>query len=380
MAHIQRRGRDRWRARYIGPDGRERSKTFRRRVDAERFLATVEAGKLRGEWIDPRLGRRTFGEWAAQFEASRVNLERTTRAQREVALRTHILPWFGDRPLGSITEMDVRAFLGELLRSGMAPSYATKHLRILSQILKAAVRNQLVPRNPCDGVEAPGEAPVEETTFLTPEELNRLVEAFEARFRPMVLLAGYRGLRFGELGGLRPRRVNLLLGKLEVVEALKEVAGQLYFGPPKHRRLRTIALPPFLVEALQHHLEAHPPRNDLLFTNPDGSMLRRSNFDRRVWAPAVRTAGIDPRLTFHGLRHTAVSILIAQGASIVELAAIMGWSRSTAVAMAMRYGHLFAVRDEHLTDAIERVYRGAGRPGDGLSSPEGIRKDERWGQ
>ncbi len=185
----------------------------------------------------------------------------------------------------------------------------------------------------------------------------------------MVLLAGYRGLRFGELAGLRPKRVNLLLGKLDVAEALKEVAGQLYFGPPKWGRVRSIALPPFLVEGLGRHLEDFPPKNDLVFTNPDGSMLRRSNFERRIWAPAVRRAGVDERLTFHGLRHTAVSILIAEGASIVELAATMGWSRSTAVAMAMRYGHLFAARERQLTEALEQVYRSARsarRPGDGL--------------
>ena len=65
-------------------------------------------------------------------------------------------------------------------------------------------------------------------------------------------------------------------------------------------------------------------------------MLRRSNFNRPAWAPAVALAGVDPCLTFHGLRHSAVSILVAQGASLVELAATMGWSRSTAAAMTMR--------------------------------------------
>ena len=73
-------------------------------------------------------------------------------------------------------------------------------------------------------------------------------------------------------------------------------------------------------------------------------------------------AGLDERLTFHGLRHTAVSTRLA---SIVELAAVMGWAPSTAVAMSMRYGHLFAARDEHLTEALERVYRSARRPNDG---------------
>jgi hypothetical protein len=64
MAHVQRRGKNRYRARYIAPDGRERSRTFTRRVEAERFLAAVETAKLRGEWRDPRLGRVTFAKWA----------------------------------------------------------------------------------------------------------------------------------------------------------------------------------------------------------------------------------------------------------------------------------------------------------------------------
>ena len=125
-----------------------------------------------------------------------------------------------------------------------------------------------------------------------------------------------------------------------------------------------VSLPPFLVDLLRAHMEAFPPRGDLVFTSQDGTLLRRSNFERRIWAPAVFRAGLDERLTFHGLRHTAVSVLIAEGASIVELAAIMGWAPSTAVAMSMRYGHLFAARDERLTDALERLYRNARGPTD----------------
>lgn len=71
--------------------------------------------------------------------------------------------------------------------------------------------------------------------------------------------------------------------------------------------------------------EVNSPINDLLFTSPEGSLLRRSHFDRRVFTPAVKGVGCDPGLTFHGLHHSAVSILIAEGASIVELAAVMGW-------------------------------------------------------
>lgn len=78
-----------------------------------------------------------------------------------------------------------------------------------------------------------------------------------------------------------------MLGKLEVAEALKETRGRLYFGLPKHGRVRTVSLPPFLVEALREHIDTLPPRDDLVFTNHDGTLLRRSKFDRRIWTPAV---------------------------------------------------------------------------------------------
>jgi hypothetical protein len=71
MAHIQDRpGRDkRWRVRYRGPDGRERSRSFRRKVDAERFAATVEADKARGSWVDPARGAITFAAFVEGVEA-----------------------------------------------------------------------------------------------------------------------------------------------------------------------------------------------------------------------------------------------------------------------------------------------------------------------
>jgi integrase len=202
--------------------------------------------------------------------------------------------------------------------------------------------------------------------FLGLEEVNAVADAVGERYGPMVLLAGYRGLRFGELAGLRPHRIQFLRGRVEVVEALKETGDGHYFGPPNYGRVRSVPLPPFLVEELAGYLAKFPPADDLVFTSPEGSMLRRSNFNRRAWAPAVALAGVDSRLTFHGLRHSAVSILVAQGASLVELAAVMGWSRSTAAAMTMRYGHLFAAQEKRLTDAVEQAYRNARRPVDGL--------------
>jgi hypothetical protein len=89
---------DRWRARYLDPDGRERARTFARKADAQRFLAGVESDKSRGLYVDPAAGRVTLGEYAQKWQASQVH-RRTTAANFDSHLRNHILPTFGDRPL-----------------------------------------------------------------------------------------------------------------------------------------------------------------------------------------------------------------------------------------------------------------------------------------
>ena len=65
MAHIREKSPGQWQVRYRDPSNREQARTFRRKVDAENFLVTVEADKLRGTWTDPRLGKITVSEWRA---------------------------------------------------------------------------------------------------------------------------------------------------------------------------------------------------------------------------------------------------------------------------------------------------------------------------
>jgi len=98
VAHIQRLAKNRWRARYVAPDGRERSRTFERKVDAELFVASVETDKVRGAWVDPRLSKTTFGEWAASWRSTVVHLKPKTRTGYDSPLRTLVLPEFGQTP------------------------------------------------------------------------------------------------------------------------------------------------------------------------------------------------------------------------------------------------------------------------------------------
>jgi Phage integrase family len=151
--------------------------------------------------------------------------------------------------------------------------------------------------------------------FLNPAEVARLADAIGPRYRALVLLGAYGGLRMGELAGLRRGRVDLLRGTVDIAEIVVEVHGQLYTGPPKTRAgRRRIGLPRAVVEELAAHMGPVGPADAHVFTAEKGGVLRTSNFRVKVWLPAVRAAGLAP-LRPHDLRHTAVALWIAAGAN-----------------------------------------------------------------
>ena len=94
---------------------------------------------------------------------------------------------------------------------------------------------------------------------------------------------------------------------------------------------RTVQLPPLIVPSLRHHLDryAQPGDDDLVFVSPRGTRLRRSNFRRRVWLPALTKAGL-PKIHFHDLRHTGNIPTATAGASLRELMARMGHASTRA--------------------------------------------------
>ena len=156
---------------------------------------------------------------------------------------------------------------------------------------------------------------------------------------------------------MRQRRIDVLRGRLEVAESLADVAGEHVFGPTKNYRNRSIVLPRFLRDMLNDHLVNHaaPGPDGLLFTAENGAPLRNSNFNRRVWRPVVATAGLPKSLRMHDLRHTAVALLISQGAHPEAIKRYMGHS-SIAVTMDV-YGHLFPSDAEDLADKLDAMFR-----------------------
>ena len=120
----QGRGRPRWRARYRDPSGRERSRSFARKVDAERFLVGIEDAKLRGAYVDPAAGRVAFLEWAERWERMTVSLRPNTRKDYRTLLKNQVLPAFGGTTLVAIDALAVREWMAELVAGGLSAKRA----------------------------------------------------------------------------------------------------------------------------------------------------------------------------------------------------------------------------------------------------------------
>jgi integrase len=356
MAHIEKRtrgGRVSYRARYRAPDGTERNKTFRRKVDAEKFLATVESAKLRGAWTDPAAGRTTFAAWLEEWWGSAADLRPSTVSRDEAYFSSYILPRLGAVPLAAIRQPDVQAWVAELSGRGFKPATVVKAYQLLGRTMTAAVNADMLPRSPCRAVRLP-RVEREKMRFLNPAEVATLADAIGSRYRALVLLGAYGGLRIGEVAGLRRRRVDLLRGTVDVAEIVVEVRGELYMGPPKTRAgRRIVTLPRSVVEELAEHLGPVGEADAWVFTADKGGGLRPSNFRVKVWRPAVRTAGLAP-LRPHDLRHTAVALWIAAGANPKEVSVRAG---HTSVAFTLdRYGHLFEGHDDELRDRLDVMH------------------------
>ncbi len=337
-----------WRARYLGADGRQRSRSFERKVDAERWLRDELAKIDRGLWVDPSAGDVTFAEWSAGWLEG-LDLKPSTRANYESNLRSRVLPHFGGIPISRITPGVVRSWVTELRESGLSAASVRQARQILHAVLEVAVMDGILPRNAVDPVSPPSVRPRRQL-FLTEAELGRLADAAEQRQETMgslVVLLGWSGLRWGEAVALRGRRVDVDRRRIHVVEAVAEVGGRLEWGTPKTHEGRTVVVPRFVVEMLR----SREP-DGLVFTAPKGGALRTSNFRRDVWHPACQASGMPEGLLVHDLRDTAASLMIASGASIKAVQRALG--HASAKMTLDTYGGLFDEDLEELADRLER--------------------------
>jgi len=336
VASLRKRPDGRWRARYRGPDQRERSKHFDRKVDAEKWLAGVSVSKDRGEWVDPSLSVVRLGEWSQQWLDGQTHLKPSTKTRYASLLATHVVPAFGNVRLSELRHAAIQTWVSSLIDKGLAAATARQAHRVLSLVLDLAVRDGRLPRNPAHGVKMP-KAATPSKRYLSHDQVHALAEEC-GRYRTAVLTLAYCGVRFGELAGLRTSDVDLMRRRITVQRAVVDLGGKLIVGTPKSHQEREVPIPRFLAEMLAEDLHGRD-QDAPAFPSPRGGFIRNYSF-RRQWFDAAATAvGVDG-LTPHELRHTSASLAIASGASVKVIQRMLGHA-SAAMTLDV-YSHLFA--------------------------------------
>jgi len=325
--------------------------TFRTKRDAEVYLSTVRADMERGRWIDPAARQITLRKYATRWLELRPGLRPRTVELYESELRLHILPALGDHELTKITPTTVREWHAAMLRAGTpGRSTVAKCYRLLRAILNTAVADELILRNPCV-IKGAGSETAPERPIASIPEVFDIAEVIEPRFRAMVLVGAFVGLRLGEMLALTRERVDLDTGAIAVVEQYQELKdGTWVLGPPKSAAgVRTVAIPELLIPELTTHLDrfAASGRDGLLFPGTHGQPVRRAAW-YRAWGRALATLGIEG-MKPHDLRHTGNTLAAMTGASTKELMARFGQSTSRA---ALIYQHATRDRDQQIADGL----------------------------
>ncbi|MCX4093656.1 tyrosine-type recombinase/integrase [Nocardia sp. alder85J] len=296
MGFVDKTAGGKFKAYWREPSGSQRSKTFGTEREAKAFLAQVEVSRSNGTYVSPHAGRTRFGDHAGEWMAV-WNIERTTRARDESIMRTHVLPQWKDWQLGKIDNLSVQKWITDLsARRSRATVAECK--RLMSGVMRSAVKNRLIGVDPTVGVRIPKRRvrDTDDQVISRQEVRELLVPAVRPeRYRVLVATAAFTGMRWGEAVGLRRDAVDLDNGMVWVVRTITEVAGHTEFKPyPKSGAgRRSIPLPGWLADELGEYLAAHPVgERDPIFGNEVGRPLSRTSFRSRVWRPALVRAGL----------------------------------------------------------------------------------------
>jgi integrase len=200
-------------------------------------------------------------------------------------------------------------------------------------------------------IKGAGQEKAPERPIASIPQVFEIADTIELRFRAMVLVGAFLGLRLGEMLALTVERIDLLHGQIKVVEQYQELKdGTHILGPPKSDAgIRTIAIPAILKPELEAHLAAYvaPSKKSLVFCGPNGRPLRRATW-YTAWNRAMAALGIEG-MKPHDLRHTGNTLTAMTGASTKELMARFGQSTSRA---ALIYQHATRDRDHEIADAL----------------------------
>jgi integrase len=294
------KGRSVYKVAYRDEHGRQHFRTFRTRKEAAQYDAQMKASKARGISTDARRDSMTFRELAMTWRASKVGLRGYSLKRIDSILSRHLLPSLGHLKISQISRQRLQDLVNQWCEAGLKPRTILNHRNVFVPILKMAVDDDILVKNPASGVKYPRPAEVRRHQ-LEPEECQRLLAACDPNTRLVVWLGLITGLRFQELASLDVSDFDPATCSIQVLHSKTE------------RGVRTVRISSDEAQKLWDVIGARPP--DLrrhgapLLCSPEGKRLHYNNLRRTMIK--IRAAANLEHFSLHDLRRTHATALIA---------------------------------------------------------------------
>ena len=271
-----------------------------------------------------KVGAVSFRDFCVSWLATWaiVRLKASGYREYESIVRVHLAPAFGELMLDEVSVYRIQTYVACKIAAGLAPRSVKNHVIVLKRILSTAVDHGMIIENPVDKVAMP-RIERSEMSFLTPDQLRRLIEATPPSWRLLISLSALCGLRKGEVLALTWDDIDLEATTLSVN---KSTRGGIVSTPKTWASFSAVPLPES-VSSLIAQRRRQAGGHSLVFCKADGSPLSDTT-PNRILAKALTTAGL-PSIRFHDLRHTWAVAHLRAGTDIKTLAALGRWSSPT---------------------------------------------------
>lgn len=320
-------------------DGRQKIQTFVDLTSAEMFRRNIEKwGPSRAyEIIGITDVLDVADMWTVATAATHhidhlTGVEPGTLAQyRRYAAND--LGALAELPIAAVADTAIASWVQwlEHERGNAGKTIANKH-GFLHAVFARAVGEKRIPVNPCDGTRLPDKSPVEESVFLTRDEVATIISTLTPHWRPLATWLVATGMRFSEATALTVGDIDPVERTARVSKAWKAKRGAPRLGGPKSKAgRRTIDL----ADQALSVVDLDRPVGELLFLNTVGSRVTYEAFYKR-WYSARLKHGI--ACTPHDLRHTCASWMIAAGVPLPVIQAHLG--HESILVTVGTYGHL----------------------------------------
>ena len=286
------------------------------------------------------------------MEDTAARLKQSTLLTKKAVLQTHILPFFGSKPINEIKASDVRRWQAKLMSSpnNYSQTYLKKINTELNSIINYAKRFYDLNTNPCGKAGTIGKAKAEEMDYWTYDEYIAFREGVKDKSLSYICfeVLYWTGMREGELLALSPADIDLDNKTISINRTYQRIEGKDVFTSPKTRKSkRKIPIPDFLCQELSDYIQSRymPDADERLFP------VTKSYLSHEMIRGCKNTDV--KKIRIHDIRHSHASLLINQGCDALMLADRLGHEKVSTTLNT--YSHLFPHKQQELVHSLESL-------------------------